>query len=126
MASCRCFFPIAVVRSSLAIDAHRSIPKSKIEPREALLEAVMREFQEEIGTTPAGQFCELAPIKQKVVHAWASHGDFNPSAIVSNTFTIEWPPKSERQMELPEMDPMEFFGAATASWTIKASADAVE
>ena len=89
-----------------------SIPKGEIEPEEDLLEAAKREFEEETGLKPKGPFIELTPVKQKrgkVVHAWAFEGDCDPGAIVSNTFMLEWPPKSGRQGEFPEIDKAEFF-----------------
>src|SRR6185295_9842491 len=72
-----------------------TIPKGEIEPDEDLLEAATREFKEETGVTPTGPFIALTPIKQqggKIIHAWAFKGDCNPNEIVSNTFTIKWPP----------------------------------
>jgi predicted NUDIX family NTP pyrophosphohydrolase len=83
-------------------DGAWSIPKGEIEAGEDLLEAAQREFKEEIGVVPSGPFIALTPITQKggkIVHAWAFEGDCDPSASVSNTFTMEWPPKSGRQME---------------------------
>lgn len=101
-----------------------TIPKGEIEPGEDLLEAAKREFQEETGVTPTGPFTALTPIKQKggkIVHAWAFKGDCDPSAIVSNTFTLEWPPRSGRLMEFPEIDRADFFDIAEASRKIKAA-----
>jgi predicted NUDIX family NTP pyrophosphohydrolase len=101
-----------------------TIPKGEIEPGEDLLEAAKREFEEETGVTPTGPFIALTPIKQKggkIVHAWAFKGECDPSAIVSNTFTMEWPPKSGRHMEFPEMDRADFFDVAAASRKIKAA-----
>ena len=101
-----------------------SIPKGEIEPDEDLLEAAKREFTEEIGVTPAGPFIPLAQVKQKggkVVHAWAFKGDCDPTAIVSNTFTIEWPPKSGQQKEFSEIDRAEFFDLDTARRKINAA-----
>ena len=72
---------------------------------------------------PTAPFLALTPVKQKggkVVHAWAFEGDFDPDSIVSNTFTMEWPPKSGRQMEFPEIDRAEFFDLVTARKKIKA------
>ena len=105
-------------------DGAWTIPKGEIEPDEDLLDAAKREFEEETGITPTGPFFALTPIKQKggkIVHAWAFKGDCNPGAIVSNTFTMEWPPKSGRQMEFPEMDRAEFFDVAAARRKIKAA-----
>src|SRR5207248_2343107 len=78
-------------------DGAWTIPKGEVEPDEDLLATAMREFEEETDIKPAGPFTALAPVKQKagkVVHAWAFAGDCDPAAIVSNTFTLEWPPKS--------------------------------
>lgn len=89
-----------------------------------MLEAAKREFEEETSITPTGPFIELTPIKQKggkIVHAWAFQGGCDPSAIVSNTFTMEWPPKSGRLMEFPEMDRADFFDVAAAGQKIKAA-----
>ena len=94
-----------------------TIPKGEVNGKDGLLETAQREFQEELGQTPAGPFTELAPIKQKggkVVHAWLLQGDCDPGAVVSNTFTIEWPPKSGKQTEFPEVDQACFFDASTA------------
>ena len=100
-----------------------TIPKGEIEQGEDLLEAAKREFEEETGVTPTGPFIALTPIKQKggkIVHAWAFTGDCDPSAILSNTFMMEWPPKSGRQMEFPEIDRADFFDVAAARRKIKA------
>jgi predicted NUDIX family NTP pyrophosphohydrolase len=100
-----------------------TIPKGEIEPGEDLLEAAKREFEEESGVIPSGPFIALKPIRQeggKIVHAWAFKGDCDPAAIVSNTFTMEWPPKSGRQMEFPEIDRAAFFDVAEAKRKIKA------
>lgn len=94
-----------------------SIPKGEIEPGEDLLAAAQREFEEEVSLRPAGPFTALSPVKQKggkTVHAWAFEGDCDPAAIESNTFPIEWPPRSGRQSEFPEIDRAEFFDLATA------------
>jgi predicted NUDIX family NTP pyrophosphohydrolase len=104
-------------------DGAWSIPKGEPDPGEDLLVAALREFEEETGVTPCGPFAPLAPIKQKggkIVHAWAFQGDCDPAAVKSNTFTIEWPPKSGRQAEFPEIDRAEFFDLATARKKIKA------
>lgn len=101
-----------------------TIPKGEVEPNEDLLGAATREFKEETGVTATGPFIALAPIKQKggkIVHAWAFKGDCNPSAIISNTFTMKWPPKSGRETEFPEMDRADFFNVAAASRKINAA-----
>src|SRR5437660_1680808 len=74
--------------------------------------AAKREFAEELGIAPAGEFVQLNPIKQKggkIVQAWAFEGDCDPSAIKSNTFSLEWPPRSGRMAEFPEVDRAGFF-----------------
>jgi predicted NUDIX family NTP pyrophosphohydrolase len=109
-------------------DGAWSIPKGEIEPGEDLLEAAQREFREEIGVVPSGPFIALTPITQKggkIVHAWAFQGDCDPSATVSNTFSMEWPPKSGRQMEFPEIDRAEFFDVAAAKRKVKAAQGAL-
>ncbi len=105
-------------------DGAWTIPKGEIESDEDLLEAAKREFEEETGVMPTGPFIALTPIKQKggkIVHAWAFKGDCDPGAIVSNKFTMEWPPKSGRQMEFPEIDRADFFDVAAAGRKIKAA-----
>jgi predicted NUDIX family NTP pyrophosphohydrolase len=101
-----------------------SIPKGEVEPGEDLLECAKREFEEETALTPSGPFITLKPVTQKggkIVHAWAFAGDCDPSAIVSNTFTMEWPPRSGQQMEFPEIDRAEFFDVVAARRKIKAA-----
>ena len=98
-------------------DGAWSIPKGEIEPGEDLLAAAQREFEEETGVRPEGPFVALAPVKQKggkIVYAWAFEGDCDPATIKSNTFTMEWPPRSGRQMRFPEIDRAEFFDLETA------------
>jgi predicted NUDIX family NTP pyrophosphohydrolase len=94
-----------------------SIPKGEAEPDEDLLAAAQREFREETGIMPSGPFAALSPIRQKsgkLVHAWAFRGDCDPAAIQSNTFVMEWPPRSGKQAEFPEVDRAEFFDLPTA------------
>lgn len=101
-----------------------SIPKGEVEPDEDLLTTAQREFEEETGVVPTAPFIALSPVKQKggkLVHAWAFAGDCDPSAIVSNTFTMEWPPKSKRQLEFPEVDRAAFFDVTTAKLKIKSA-----
>lgn len=99
-------------------DAHAwSIPKGEFAASEDPLQAARREFSEETGLTPEGTFVALAPLKQpggKVVHAWAVEGDCDPAAIVSNSFTLEWPPRSGRMREFPEVDCAAWFPLAAA------------
>ncbi|MDB5339251.1 MAG: hydrolase, type 5 [Planctomycetaceae bacterium] len=94
-----------------------SIPKGEVEPGEDLFAAARREFQEETGVTPTSPFVALTPITQKcgkIVHAWGFQGDCDPKAIVSNSFTMEWPPRSGKQVEFPEIDRAAFWFLAEA------------
>ncbi len=95
-----------------------SIPKGEVEEGEELLAVARREFEEELGVRPeASDFISLGSIKQKggkLVHAWAFEGDLDPSAIRSNTFRMEWPPRSGRFEEFPEVDRAAFFSLAEA------------
>ena len=89
-----------------------SIPKGLIEPGEEPLAAAIREFAEETGLAPEGPYLELPSIRQKsgkIVHAWAFAGDCDPAEIRSNTFTMEWPPRSGKTAEFEEIDRAEFF-----------------
>ena len=86
------------------------------------------EFQEETSFTPTGPFIPLTTIKQpggKIVHAWAFEGDFDSSKVISNTFTMEWPPGSGRHLEFPEIDRADFFDVATAKRKIRAGQEAL-
>jgi len=101
-----------------------SIAKGEPAPNEDLFVVAKREFQEELGFEATGDFVQLSPVKQKagkVVHAWAFEGDCDPSTIKSNTFTMEWPPKSGKQMAFPEADRAEFFDVETARTKINAA-----
>lgn len=89
-----------------------SIPKGEIGEGEDALAAAKREFEEETSIKPAGDFMPLEAIKQKsgkIVRAWAFAGDCDPHSIVSNSFTMEWPLRSGKQKEFPEVDRAEFF-----------------
>jgi predicted NUDIX family NTP pyrophosphohydrolase len=105
-------------------DGSWTVPKGEVEPGEDLLEAAKREFKEETGVTSTGPFVALTPIKQKggkIVHVWAFRGDCDPAEMVSNTFTMEWPPRSGRQVEFSEIDRAAFFNVAEAGRKIQAS-----
>lgn len=94
------------------------IPKGELNPDEEPLTAAKREFQEETGLTPAGDFLPLGSVKQKsgkIVFAWAFAGDCDPANLKSNTFTIEWPPRSGQKKEFPEIDRAGFFTLAHAT-----------
>jgi predicted NUDIX family NTP pyrophosphohydrolase len=89
-----------------------TIPKGEPAVGEELLEAAKREFEEETGVAPVGDCAPLPPVKQKggkVIHAWAIEGDLDPAQIRSNTFEMEWPPRSGRRAAFPEIDRAEFF-----------------
>ena len=94
-----------------------TIPKGGIQDGEAPLDAAQREFTEETGFTPCGPFLPLGQITQrsgKVVYAWAFEGDCDPSRVQSVLTTTEWPPRSGRQIDIPEIDRVEFFSIARA------------
>jgi predicted NUDIX family NTP pyrophosphohydrolase len=95
-----------------------SIPKGEVGPGEDPLAAARREFAEEIGVAPAGPFLPLSPVVQKGgkrVHAWAVEGDLDPGTIRSNTVGMEWPPRSGRLIEFPEVDRAAFFPTGEAT-----------
>lgn len=88
------------------------VPKGELNVGEEPLAGAKREFEEETGLKPGGGFLALGSVKQKsgkTIVAWAFEGDCDPSSIKSNTFSIEWPPKSGRQQEFPEIDRAGFF-----------------
>jgi predicted NUDIX family NTP pyrophosphohydrolase len=94
-----------------------SIPKGEYAPGEDPLDAAKREFQEETSLHAAGEFIPLTPRKQpsgKIVSAWAFKGDCDTSAIKSNTFSMEWPPRSGRQQAFPEVDRAGWFSISAA------------
>jgi predicted NUDIX family NTP pyrophosphohydrolase len=97
-----------------------SIPKGQIEEEEEPRACAIRELEEELGAAPAldpEQLIELGSIRQKagkVVEAWAAEADFDPTSLASNTFAMEWPPRSGKQQEFPEVDRAEWFDLDTA------------
>lgn len=89
-----------------------TIPKGLIDPGEEPLAAAKREFQEETGLIPSGPYTPLSPVRMssgKIVHAWAFEGDCDPKSISSNSFSLEWPPKSGITREFPEVDRAGWF-----------------
>ena len=98
-------------------DGAWSIPKGEFDDDEDPLDAARREFEEETGSAPSGDVVPLEPLRQssgKVVYAWAVRGDFDPSTLESNTFSMEWPPKSGRQQDFPEVDRAAWFSIEEA------------
>ena len=94
-----------------------SIPKGEVKPGEDLLATAQREFEEETSYAAPGPFVELTPVKQKsgkIVHAWACEADIDVAACQSNTFRMEWPPKSGKWAEFPEVDCAAYFAIELA------------
>ncbi len=97
------------------------IPKGEIDEGEDALDAAQREFEEETGFKAWGKFLPLAPVTQKngkIVQAWAVEGDCDPEKLNSNMFTMEWPPRSGRQQEFPEVDRAGWFGVTESKQRI--------
>ena len=90
-----------------------SIPKGLVNEGEDLLAAAQREFFEEIGTRASGEFLALGAHKQpgggKTIVAWACEGDFDPASLASGMFAMEWPPRSGKTAEFPEVDRAGWF-----------------
>ncbi len=94
-----------------------SIPKGLYNESEDALTAAKRELQEETGIVATGEFLELGTFKQpsgKTILAWATTGDFDPANLSSNTFSMEWPPKSGKNVNFPEVDRAGWFLIAEA------------
>jgi predicted NUDIX family NTP pyrophosphohydrolase len=96
-----------------------SIPKGECEPGEDPRACALREFEEELGlpAPDAAGLVELGTVRQrsgKLVTAWAAAGDLDPAAVRSNTFTLEWPPRSGTTREFPEVDRAEWLSLAAA------------
>jgi len=94
-----------------------SIPKGELDGPEEALAAARREFAEELGFQLDGDFLALRPVRQsggKTVHAFAVEADFEAAQARSNTFSMEWPPKSGRLQEFPEVDRVEWFALEVA------------
>ena len=98
-------------------DGAWSIPKGLIEAGEDAIAVARREFEEETGATLQGDLVSLGTFTQsraKTIEVWASEGDFDPATLRSNTFSMEWPPRSGRMQEFPEVDRAEWFGPEAA------------
>lgn len=97
-----------------------TIPKGGIEDEEEPRACAIRELEEELGAAPEldpEALIELGSVKQKagkVVEAWAAEAEFDPAALASNTFAMEWPPRSGKRQEFPEVDRAEWFDPETA------------
>jgi predicted NUDIX family NTP pyrophosphohydrolase len=97
-------------------DGWWTIAKGEMEAGEEPFAAAIREFKEETSIEITGDFLPLTPLKQKsgkLVYAWAIETDFPTEDIKSNTFTIEWPPRSGVMVEFPELDKFEWFDVHT-------------
>lgn len=90
-----------------------TVPKGEYDPAEAAWDAALREFREELGLDPPeGPAVPLGEVRQaggKVVTAWAMEADLDPAAVVPGTFSMEWPPRSGRVQEFPELDRVAWF-----------------
>ena len=94
-----------------------TIPKGQFTDGELPLDAAKREFEEEMGSKPAGDFKTLGTVKQpsgKVIHAWAAEADFDTATVKSNLFSMEWPPRSGQMGEFPEVDRAGWFSIEEA------------
>jgi predicted NUDIX family NTP pyrophosphohydrolase len=94
-----------------------TLPKGQFTDGELPLDAAKREFEEEMGSAPRGEFQPLGTVKQpsgKIIHAWAAESDFDVTTVKSNLFAMEWPPKSGKMGEFPEVDRAEWFSIEDA------------
>lgn len=100
-------------------DGFWTIPKGLYEENEEPFVAAKREFEEEIGSpAPSGRYIELGEVKRKdgkIIQAWAAEGQVNEDEVKSNTFEMEWPPKSGKKQEFPEIDRAVWFSLESAA-----------
>ncbi len=99
-----------------------TIPKGEIEEGEKTVDAAKREFEEETGLRPTGVFQPLKPVRlksRKVVYAWAFQGDWDQSNLKSTSFVMEWPLRSGRMVEFPEIDKADWFSLELAKEKIQ-------
>ena len=106
-------------------DGAWSIPKGEIETNEQAVDVARREFREELGVdAPGGEWRDLGTVRQaggKLVHAWAVESDVDVTQVRSDTFDMEWPPRSGRTLAFPEVDRAEWFDLETARRKINAA-----
>jgi len=99
-----------------------TIPKGEFDENEEAFTAAKREFKEETGQEIRGDFIPMRPIRykdgKKIVYAWAVNGNIDATNIKSNTFPLEWPPKSGKFMEVPEVDRGGWFNIEVAKQKI--------
>ena len=98
-----------------------SIPKGEFSDDEDSLDAARREFEEETGRPVSGDFIELSPVKQKggkMIYCYACEGDIDPKQVNSNTFEMEWPPRSGKKQTFPEIDCGEWLDSSNAKLKI--------
>lgn len=94
-----------------------SLPKGEFSEEEDPLQAAIRETREETGFSPAGKFHKLTPVKNKSgkwIHAWMVEGEFDIASFESNSFEMEWPPRSGKKASFPEVDDVQYFNISTA------------
>lgn len=114
-------------------DGAWSVPKGEVDPGEEARACALRELEEELGSSlglSAEQLVELGTVRQKsgkVVHCWAAEADFDPAELRSNSFEMEWPPRSGTRREFPEVDRAEWFEPGAARQKINpAQADLID
>lgn len=94
-----------------------SVPKGELDENENILDAAVREMEEETGFKADGPFIELQPMKQKsgkIIYTFATQHDFNPENLLSNTCFIDWPPRTNKRLEIPEVDKADWFSLEVA------------